>query len=114
MVPPDLPDGYLEVHTFTVDSAGNLYGGDNQYGRTQKFVPKKDADKALLILAPLSRIEEAMDPCSIRLLIDEDRVPVWIGDHEARRSRRLLVLPPSGSSRPAPSAAFCSSRTSVN
>jgi hypothetical protein len=52
MVPPDLPDGYLEVHTFTVDSAGNLYGGDNQYGRTQKFVPKKDADKALLIRAP--------------------------------------------------------------
>ena len=52
LVPPDLPDGYLEVHTFTVDSAGNLYGGDNQYGRTQKFVPKKDADKALLIRAP--------------------------------------------------------------
>ena len=40
MVPKDLPDGYLEVHTFTVDSNGNLYGGDNQYGRTQKFVPK--------------------------------------------------------------------------
>ena len=40
MVPKDLPDGYLEVHTFTVDSSGNLYGGDNQYGRTQKFVPK--------------------------------------------------------------------------
>ena len=52
LVPPDLPDGYLEVHTFTVDTAGNLYGGDNQYGRTQKFVPKKDADKALLIRAP--------------------------------------------------------------
>lgn len=52
LVPPDLPDGYLEVHTFTVDSAGNLFGGDNQYGRTQKFVPKKDADKALLIRAP--------------------------------------------------------------
>ena len=28
------------VHTFTVDSTGILYGGDNQYGRTQKFVPK--------------------------------------------------------------------------
>lgn len=52
MVPPDLPDGYLEVHTFSVDSAGNLYGGDNQYGRTQKFVPKKGADPALLIKAP--------------------------------------------------------------
>lgn len=52
LVPPDLPDGYLEVHTFTVDSAGNLYGGDNQYGRTQKFVPKPDADRALLIRQP--------------------------------------------------------------
>src|SRR5262245_24506730 len=52
MVPPDLPDGYLEVHTFSVDSAGNLYGGDNQYGRTQKFVPKPGADPKLLIKAP--------------------------------------------------------------
>ncbi len=51
-VPPDLPDGYLEVHTFSVDSDGNLYGGDNQYGRTQKFVPKPDADPALLIGPP--------------------------------------------------------------
>jgi hypothetical protein len=52
MVPRELPDGYLEVHTFSVDSNGNLYGGDNQYGRTQKFVPKRDADKALLIGPP--------------------------------------------------------------
>ena len=52
LVPPDLPDGYLEVHTFSVDSAGNLYGGDNQYGRTQKFVPKPGADPRLLIRAP--------------------------------------------------------------
>ena len=55
MVPPDLPDGYLEVHTFSVDSAGNLYGGDNQYGRTQKFVPKPGADPKLLIRAPWRR-----------------------------------------------------------
>jgi len=48
-VPRELPDGYLEVHTFSVDSDGNLYGGDNQYGLTQKFVPKADADPALLI-----------------------------------------------------------------
>jgi hypothetical protein len=52
LVPPDLPDGYLEVHTFSVDPDGNLYGGDNQYGRTQKLVPKADADKALLIRPP--------------------------------------------------------------
>ena len=52
MVPKDLPDGYLEVHTFTVDSTGILYGGDNQYGRTQKFVPKAGADPKQLIKAP--------------------------------------------------------------
>jgi hypothetical protein len=52
MVPSALPDGYLEVHTFSVDPEGNLYGGDNQYGRTQKFVPRKDADKSLLIRPP--------------------------------------------------------------
>jgi hypothetical protein len=52
MVPRELPDGYLEVHTFSVDSDGNLYGGDNQYGRTQKFVPKPDADPELLIQPP--------------------------------------------------------------
>jgi hypothetical protein len=52
MVPPDLPDGYLEVHAFSVDSSGNLYGGDNQYGRTQKFVPKQGADPKLLVRAP--------------------------------------------------------------
>jgi len=52
MVPSELPDGYLEVHTFSVDSAGNLYSGDNQYGRTQKFVPKAGADAKLLIRAP--------------------------------------------------------------
>jgi len=52
LVPRELPDGYLEVHTISVDSAGNLYGGDNQYGRTQKFVPKPGADRALLISPP--------------------------------------------------------------
>ena len=52
MVPPDLPDGYLEVHTISVDSARNLYGGDNQYGRTQKFVPKAGADPKLIIGPP--------------------------------------------------------------
>jgi hypothetical protein len=52
VVPSTLPDGYLEVHTFSVDSAGNLYGGDNQYGRTQKLVPKAGANPAQLINAP--------------------------------------------------------------
>jgi hypothetical protein len=52
IVPPDLPDGFLEVHTITVDSDGNLYGGDNQYGRSQKFVPRADADPSLIIGPP--------------------------------------------------------------
>ena len=52
MVPRELPDGYLEVHTFSVDAKGNLYGGDNQYGRTQKFVPKPGANPAHLIGPP--------------------------------------------------------------
>jgi hypothetical protein len=52
MVPSDLPDGYLEVHTFTVAPDGVMYAGDNQYGRTQKFVPKADADRSLLIGPP--------------------------------------------------------------
>ncbi|MDP2318717.1 MAG: hypothetical protein Q8O42_05180 [Acidobacteriota bacterium] len=35
-----------------VDSAGNLYGGDNHYGRTQKFGPRQGADPKRLIRAP--------------------------------------------------------------
>ena len=62
MVPKELPDGYLEVHTFTVDSNGNLYGGDNQYGRTQKFVPKPGADPKLLIRPPWSARTMARTP----------------------------------------------------
>ena len=52
LVPRELPDGYIEVHTFSVDSELNLYGGDNQYGRSQKFVPKPDADPSLIIQPP--------------------------------------------------------------
>ena len=52
LVPLELPDGYIEVHTFSVDPAGNLIGGDNQYGRSQKFVPKPSADSELLIEPP--------------------------------------------------------------
>lgn len=51
-VPREMPDGFLEVHTFSVDPEGNLYGGDNQFGRTQKFVPAPGADPALLIAPP--------------------------------------------------------------
>ena len=52
LVPLELPDGYIEVHTFTVDTDGNMFGGDNQYGRTQKFVPKAGANPEQLIQTP--------------------------------------------------------------
>ena len=42
-------DRFREMHTMIVDSDGNLYGSDNQIGRTQKLVPRKDADPKLLI-----------------------------------------------------------------
>ena len=48
----DGPTGFLEVHAFSVDAEGSLYGADNQHGRTQKLVPKTDADPALLIEPP--------------------------------------------------------------
>jgi hypothetical protein len=37
------------MHTMIVDANGNLYGSDNQLGRTQKLVPKQGADPQLLI-----------------------------------------------------------------
>ena len=46
------PTGFLEMHAFSIDADGNLYGADNQHGRTQKLVPKTDADPALLVPRP--------------------------------------------------------------
>jgi hypothetical protein len=43
----ELPDGYLGEYTITVDSNGNLYGGDSQYGRAVHA--EGGADPALLI-----------------------------------------------------------------
>jgi len=51
-VPSEMPDGFMEVHSFTVDSKMNLYAGDNQYGRTQKLIPKPEADPEMLIAPP--------------------------------------------------------------
>ncbi len=52
VVERDGPTGFLEVHAFTVDSDLNLIGGDNQYGRSQKMVPKPGIDPALIIKQP--------------------------------------------------------------
>jgi len=47
---PDEGDGrWLEMHSFAVDAEGNLYGTDNQLGRTQKMVPRADADPRHLV-----------------------------------------------------------------
>lgn len=54
-LPVEGPTRFLEMHSFAVDSAGNLYGSDNQNGRTQKFVPRADADPKLLIGKPYIR-----------------------------------------------------------
>lgn len=48
-LPTEGPASFIEMHTFAVDGDGVLYGGDNQYARTQKFVPKADADPDHLI-----------------------------------------------------------------
>lgn len=48
-LPTEGPTRFLEMHSFDVDADGNLYASDNQNGRTQKLVPKADANPALLI-----------------------------------------------------------------
>ena len=46
------PGEFIEMHSFAVDTEGNLYGADNQYGRVQKLTPTTDADPAMLIGQP--------------------------------------------------------------
>ena len=48
----DGPGQFSELHQFSIDSEGNFYGADNILGRTQKFVPKADANPARLIGTP--------------------------------------------------------------
>lgn len=48
-LPTEGPHRYLEMHSFAVDSDGNLYGADNQHARIQKFVPKAGIDRSLLV-----------------------------------------------------------------
>ena len=51
------PGRFREMHSFAVDADGNLYGSDNQLGRTQKLVPKADADPTLLIGEPYVSVD---------------------------------------------------------
>ena len=43
-LPTEGADFWIEMHSLSVDSNGNLYGTDNQAGRPQKLVPKQGAD----------------------------------------------------------------------
>lgn len=43
------PGQFWELHQMSIDSQGHLYGADSFGGRTQKFAPKRSADKSKLI-----------------------------------------------------------------
>ena len=48
----DGPGQFRELHQFSVDSDGNVYGADNVHGRTLKFVPKPGESTMRLIGKP--------------------------------------------------------------
>jgi hypothetical protein len=48
-LPVEGPDRWIEMHSLSVDSQGNLYGTDNQLGRPQKLVPRSDANPELIV-----------------------------------------------------------------
>jgi len=51
-LPVEGPDMWIEMHSLSVDNAGNLYGTDNQAGRPQKLAPKPGADPSLIVGRP--------------------------------------------------------------
>lgn len=51
-LPAEGPVRWIEMHSFSIDVDGNLYGTDNQLGRIQKLVPRSDADPKHLIGQP--------------------------------------------------------------
>jgi hypothetical protein len=46
------PGEFAELHEFGVDIDGNWYGADNILGRSQKFTPKKNAERNKLMSRP--------------------------------------------------------------
>lgn len=48
-LPVEGPDFWIEMHSLSVDSNGNLYGTDNQAGRPQKLVPRSDANPEFIV-----------------------------------------------------------------
>lgn len=51
-LPIEGPDFWIEMHSLSVDTDGNLYGTDNQAGRPQKLVPKPGADPSHIVARP--------------------------------------------------------------
>ena len=51
-LPTEGPDFWIEMHSLSVDSGGNLYGTDNQAGRPQKLVPRPDANPDYIVKRP--------------------------------------------------------------
>ena len=51
-LPVEGPHRWIEMHSLSVDTDGNLYGTDNQAGRPQKLTPKAGADPELILDRP--------------------------------------------------------------
>jgi len=47
------PGQFAELHEFGIDDKGNWYGADNILGRSQKFTPKRKADRSQLMSKPV-------------------------------------------------------------
>lgn len=63
-LPNEGPTAFLEAHSITVDQEGALFATDNQHGRTQKLVPRPDADPARLVGQPYVRPTVHSEPAA--------------------------------------------------
>lgn len=52
LLPAEGQDYWIEMHSFSADEEGNLYGADNQTGRPQKMVPLPDANPEHVVARP--------------------------------------------------------------
>ena len=51
-LPTEGPHMWIEMHSLSADEEGNLYGTDNQAGRPQKMVQRRDADPENIVPRP--------------------------------------------------------------
>lgn len=52
LLPTEGQDYWIEMHSFSADEEGNLYGADNQTGRPQKMVPLPGANPEHVVARP--------------------------------------------------------------